>query len=418
MQSALLIRLHPRGPWRYGPADGAHDSVDLLYRSDRLFSAVTLALAKLGFLDEWLRATARSAAPAVAFSSLFPFQAETLFAIPPAAVWPPPAAQVTAPNPVFLAKIRWSTVSFVPLPVIDALLTGGSILADQWLPDPESGCLLRRDRPSTSPLRMVMRRSAAVDRLSHVAPAATGIAGVEFEGDAGLWTLVRFADEAAESAWQERIRAAFRLLADTGFGGRRTSGWGQAAEPEFERGSWPALILPKSARLASDSQPVSRYWLLSLYVPAAGDAIDWSGGDYRIVTRAGRVENGVTSGAEKKSLRMIAEGSVLVAAAQPVGLAIDVAPENFEHPVYRSGLALALKLPEPAETEPRGVSADNEIEPCEPPAQTNQPATETGQPAETEPRGLSADNASPEADNEAPESQPPADEHPETDNAI
>jgi hypothetical protein len=42
---------------------------------------------------------------------------------------------------------------------------------------------------------------------------------------------------------------------------------------------------------------------------------------------------------------MISEGSVLAARSEPTGVAVDVAPDGFAHPVYRSGLALALKLP-------------------------------------------------------------------------
>src|SRR5690348_18514298 len=108
MQQAVLIRLRPRGPWRYGPSDGGHDRVDALYRSDRLYSALTLAMQQLGFLDEWLQSTAHAPAPAVVFSSLFPYQGDTLFVPPPATLWPPPLALVTTPSPVFLTKIRWN----------------------------------------------------------------------------------------------------------------------------------------------------------------------------------------------------------------------------------------------------------------------------------------------------------------------
>ena len=91
MQPALLIRLRPLGPWRYGPGDGSLDDVDTLFRSDRLFSAITIVMRQLGHLEEWLASTSGAAQPAVVFSSLFPFQADTLFAIPPASLWPPPA---------------------------------------------------------------------------------------------------------------------------------------------------------------------------------------------------------------------------------------------------------------------------------------------------------------------------------------
>jgi CRISPR type III-A-associated RAMP protein Csm4 len=348
-QPVLLIRLRPSGPWRYGASDGAADQIDELYRSDRLFSAVTIAMQRLGLLNEWLDATVHSGKPAVVFSSLYPYQGDTLFVIPPATLWPPPMTQITAPNSVFLAKIRWRTARFVPLSVVDLIMTGGNLLADQWMPDPESACLLRRDRPSAIPFRVVMRSTTPVDRLTHKSSLAVVSACVEFEPGAGLWALARYRDAEAQATWNGKIEAAFRLLSDTGFGGRRSSGWGQTHSPEFERGAWPALLFPKLGRLrnGSPAEPseTSRYWLLSLFSPAPADKIDWRSGEYKIAVRAGRIENGKKNGEEKKAVRMVAEGSVLVAPAEPAGVAVNVAPENFEHPVFRSGLALALELP-------------------------------------------------------------------------
>src|SRR5581483_559103 len=239
MQPAVLIRLRPIGPWRYGAGEGGKDRVDKIFRSDRLYSAVTLALRQFGLLDEWLDATARASTSQVTFSSLFPYQGDTLFAPPPRTLWPPPSSLVTSPSPVFLSKIRWDAAQFVPMAVIDSMLTGRPILAEQWTPDPESGCLLRRDRPSTGPFRVVTRTRAAVDRLSQTAAHTDSYACVEFESGAGLWCVARFRDADAESQWGGKLKAAIRLLADTGFGGGRTSGWGQTAEPEFQSGSWP-----------------------------------------------------------------------------------------------------------------------------------------------------------------------------------
>lgn len=419
MQPALLTRFRPAGPWRYGPADGALDRVDVTYRSDRLFSAVTIAMQQLGFLNDWLDATAHAAKPAIAFSSLFPFQGETLFAIPPATIWPPPSAQVSAPNSVFLAKIRWKAASFVPLTVIDSLLTGGKLLADQWMPDPESGCLLRRDRPSTSPFRVVQRRNAAVDRIAGTASSTVTRACVEFESGAGLWNLTRYKDTAAETVWREHVEAAFRLLADTGFGGRRSSGWGHTSAPEFQRGSWPALILPKLARVSGDGSDSSgadgenlSFWLLSLYSPAPRDRVNWSAGDYAITDRAGRIQSNGNSGEEKKAVRMVAEGSVLAAAAEPNGAAVNVAPQNFAHPVYRSGLALTLELPQilPQSAE----EMETELRPAEEPATAEaiidrpceKPSTEVAALSEQE-HGSEPSQPEPEQERE-PEAMPQA----------
>ena len=128
------------------------------------------------------------------------------------------------------------------------------------------------------------------------------------------------------------MKAAIRVLADSGFGGERGRGWGRTAAPSFTDGEFPNLILPDlpPTEAASNGQ----HWLLSLYSPAESDPIDWSRGNYATVERGGWVES---SGTPKKRVRMVEEGSVLAASASPAGRAPDVAPDGFEHPVFRAG---------------------------------------------------------------------------------
>lgn len=392
MQQALLIRLRPAGPWRYGPGDGGSDRVDTLFRSDRVFSALTVAMRELGFLEEWLSATAQSSSPSVVFSSMFPLQGDTLFLIPPATVWPPASNLVNAPNPVFLSKIRWNAARFIPVPLIDSLLAGQPVLAEQWLTDPDSNCLLRRDRPNSSPFRVATRSGAAVDRMLQRSAATYSAACVEFASGSGLWTVARFASEEAETAWKDRVQAAFRLLCDTGFGGRRSSGWGQAQAPEFQSGHWPGLLFPKVVRRGAASNGAADFWLLSLYSPAADDAVDWGAGDYRLTFR-----NGINT----RALRMVAEGSVLVSHAEPNGVAIDIAADGSAHPVYRSGFALSLRLPplEPVESaepvEQPSTEEAIEAQPCEEaepaPAPPVAEAAEESPEAPSEPAGDESD---------------------------
>jgi CRISPR type III-A-associated RAMP protein Csm4 len=307
---------------------------------------------QLGWLEEWLDATARKAVPAVSFTSLFPFQGDTLFAPPPSNLWPPPASLLTTPSAVFLSKIRWTAAKFVPLSLIESILMGQKILADQWIPDPETACLLRRDRPSTSPFHVVVKSRAAVDRVNRSTVNAHSSACVEFEAGAGLWTLARYPDEAARGEWDARVNAAFRLLGDAGFGGGRSSGWGQTETPEFQAGTWPGLLLPRLARMiarradaGSNGQEPSLYWLLSLFSPSSNDAVQWRDGDYEIAVRGGHIESAAGNGHQKKRVRMVTEGSVLAAGSDLVGTAVDVAPDGFPHAVYRAGFAVALKLP-------------------------------------------------------------------------
>jgi CRISPR type III-A-associated RAMP protein Csm4 len=282
MTSALLIWLNPSGPWRFGPGEGGRDRVDAVFRSDRLFSAFTLAFERLGLMEPWLEATARAPKPAVVFSSLFPFQSDTQFVRPPANVWPPPAGAVRVSSPVFATKVRWRAARFVPLTLVENLLLGQRILAEQWAPDAESGCLLRRDRPQSSPFRTVMRTYAAVDRLG-IASEAHSLAGVEFEQGSGLWAVAAFASDHAANQWKAPVLGALRLVADTGLGGRRSSGWGQIAGFRTQEGSWPGLLLPKLSRAKSNgaaeaaAEQVPAHWLLSLFRPGSEDQVDLFG---------------------------------------------------------------------------------------------------------------------------------------------
>jgi len=59
--------------------------------------------------------------------------------------------------------------------------------------------------------------------------------------------VVWFADEAARDRWQQPVKTAFRWLADSGFGGERSRGWGRSEAPEFIEGTLPELILPAMA---------------------------------------------------------------------------------------------------------------------------------------------------------------------------
>jgi CRISPR type III-A-associated RAMP protein Csm4 len=305
-----------------------------------VYAAVAGALARLGNLDEFLQATARAAEPAVRFSSCFPLYGDTLLVTPPRNVWPPP------PSP----KVRWKGAQFVPMEVVAALLGGRAISEDGWSIDTASQCLLPiATPPAAGPFRIAVRSSAAVDRQGNgVAPHST--ACLEFSPGSGLWMAVAFRDEAARDQWSAPISAAIRLLADSGFGGERSRGWGRAAAPEFVAGDLAEILGHANAghsstASASTASGDSAWWLLSLYHPADADAVEWSRGNYAVTMRSGRVESSAGWGEAKKETRMLEEGSVVVAAAQPCGSAPDVAPEHFAHPVYRAGFALSLPIP-------------------------------------------------------------------------
>ncbi len=333
MNPAWIVRFRPTGPWRLGPPTGARDRVDRTLHSDTLFSALTIAMAQLGADTEWLAATVDAPEPAVRLSSGFPFLADTLFAPPPQSHWPPPPS----------VKVRWRGARFVPVHAIGKLLADGVLNEDAWMVDGASECLLPsgKNRPQSGPCRTAMRTSAAVDRLTGAAVLTFTTACLEFAANAGVWVAVSFADEAARDAWRERLWGAFALLADSGIGGERSRGWGRSKTPEISEGTLPDLLAPG---WPAQVRP-GGWWLLSLFTPTEQDRIDWLHGSYSMLSRGGRVESHAGWGAEKKLTRMVAEGSVLLSGHAPRGLAQDVAPEGFAHPVYRSGVAFAVPVP-------------------------------------------------------------------------
>jgi CRISPR type III-A-associated RAMP protein Csm4 len=347
MNPGLAVKLRPTGPWRIGPDSGARNQVDSIYHSDSLYSAITSALARIGLLDDWLEATARNGVPAVCFSSCFPFVDEIGFVVPPRTIWPPSSPALLA------AHVRWKSARFIPLGIVPALLAGQTLAENEWAVDGTSGCLLPAGRPG--PWRTGVRFNAALDRLTGTSERHS-VACIEFRPGAGLWAVVSFAGEDAHSRWIDPLKTAFRWLADSGFGGERSRGWGRSEEPEFTEGTLPEMILaggaPPSpeaaAELESAATPngVRPQWLLSLFSPAPADSVDWERGNYSVVERCGRVESPAGWGGLKKHINMVAEGSVLYAASSLRGAAPDVAPEGFAHPVFRAGFAVAIPLPE------------------------------------------------------------------------
>ena len=85
---------------------------------------------------------------------------------------------------------------------------------------PRVGSLQRRRGPRRRQLR---RRTPS--RASNSPPAAD------------FWFVAEFADDAAHEQWSDRVKAAIRLLADSGFGGERSRGWGRSRDAGLPRQS-------------------------------------------------------------------------------------------------------------------------------------------------------------------------------------
>ncbi len=315
----IEMRLRPTGPWRAGQRAGDRERVDGVYHSDALYSAVTLAMGSLGWMEEWLDATARAAdsAPAVRFSSLFPFLGDQRLIPPPRSAWPPSGA----------GKLYAKGAKLVPLEVARK----GVVNESRWAVDGASECMLPAGM--MAPFEVAIHSAAAVDRITGQAEPHR-MACLEFAPNAGWWGLIDISEYLiSENLWETRVKSALRLLADSGFGGERSRGWGRSAEPQFS---------DASGLFRTEGHP-GVWWLLSLYSPHESDTVDWSRGDYSTVTRAGWTDSRAGS-VKKKHARMIEEGSVLMAPSLR-GRAVNVAPEGFAHPAWRSGVAFAVPVP-------------------------------------------------------------------------
>ncbi len=335
MNPALLIRLRPSTPWRLAPSSGASLEAAPVLHSDSLYSAVTLAFEQLNLLEEWLSATAAPyTAPAVRFTSAFPWQRSYLYVPPPAGLWPPRGAS---------SKVRWKGAKLIPSSVVAALLRGETISEEQWLVDGPSGCLVpAASRSATGPFRLVLRSSAAVDRVTggHVEPHAASC--VQFAPASGLWCAAQFANPTAYAVWAPKLQAAFRLLADSGLGGMRSRGFGRSRSVDFQPGLLNEMLMGASTTVQSGA-----WWLLSLMNPGSRDEVNWAAGSYELTSRTGRVGSRHGAGRQKLATRMVGEGAVLVSAEAPAGRVLNVAPEGCPHPVYRAGYAVALPIPWP-----------------------------------------------------------------------
>ncbi|NTV62659.1 MAG: type III-A CRISPR-associated RAMP protein Csm4 [Oscillochloris sp.] len=188
-----------------------------------------------------------------------------------------------------------------------------------------------------------------VDRVSNTS-AYFEVGKVTYTPGAGLALLVAFADATARFGFERLLS----LLGESGLGGRRSSGSGAFS---WRRDPDLALDLGWAGR---------RRVLLSRYLPreAELDALRSEHAAYQLVNIGGWLYSTGAPAQRRQRVRMVAEGSVLDAEAITGALrgkVEDVRPDyrkskrehpifkreqGTSHPVYRSGLALALPIPD------------------------------------------------------------------------
>jgi CRISPR-associated protein Csm4 len=183
-----------------------------------------------------------------------------------------------------------------------------------------------------------------VDRVSNTS-AYYEVGRVSYTEEAGLALLVRFDDPAAREPFEQLLT----LLSESGLGGRRSSGYGAF---RWQPGADLRLDLPEHG---------PRAVLLSRYIPRTEElaALQESTSTYQLVRVGGWLYSQGKPAQRRQRVRMVSEGAIL-AHSDVRGQVVDVRPDysksrrahpilgsgqGADHPVYRSGLALALPIP-------------------------------------------------------------------------
>ncbi len=309
--------------------------------SDTLFAALVARLAELRGVAavEALVGAARADPPFV-LSSAFPRAGQICFF--PMPLRPPTALAPEGPRPKDLKKVK-----FVSAELFRAL-SQGQALADliTSVEKLHSGqVLLTQDehkqlppavRESQIVWKIEKRPRVAVGRVAHNSQIYfTG--RTTFQPDCGLWFGVRWIRR--DDILAQTLAALWADLGDAGLGGVRNSGFGRC---EIKHAG--SLDLPDAN---------TKLWVsLGRYLPRADemDALRAEGAAYTIETVGGWVDSPVSKSERRRAIRVIAEGAVLGQVSRAVpGQIADVQPDYngtqpLGHPVWRSGLALAVGL--------------------------------------------------------------------------
>ncbi len=348
--------------------------------SDTLFSALVDIWSRTGGdADLWTRPF-RNGEPPFLLSSAFPFAGEVRFYPAPVDLQllrPPDRSEETVGKP--LKRVR-----FLSEGMLRRVLSGHGL--PEFLPGPgeppakhsddqyairlQNGalCLLKEEvrrlpcrlrlnvHGGKRPLPLLYRQAVwrtertprvIVDRIN----SASNIfhAGrTRFAPGCGLWFGVQWRDpdtavgDRSGLSYREGLEQSLAFLGDEGIGGERNAGYGAFTS------KWGAafhLRDPQSGGIA---------WLLSRYLPAPAE-IPQSLGDPRTAYKLVRVGGWARAlqGADqrRKQINFLTEGSLIAwPSSAPAGAIADLRPQyaesagSFPHPVWRSGLAVAVGL--------------------------------------------------------------------------
>ena len=321
--------------------------------SDSLFAALVVqaALSMVEVGDDAVPAWVQpfvTGIPPLRHSSLFPAIGE--LPLLPRPLLPLRLAETATVQAKQLKKLRYLSPALFTAVCCGEALPATIIALQQgkvWLTEAEARRLPTPWRPAANESDEAWRKRLKVtplwqieatphvtlDRLS-AASAYYEVGRVVFASAVGLHVLVAFHDPAAQPVFERLLT----LLGESGLGGKRTYGYGVFA---WQR-STLTIDFPTPHRHAV---------LLSRYLPTPPELalVRDPRSTYQLVSSSGwfLAANGMTY--RRQTVMMVSEGSVLAIndGQLPHGHIIDVRPDDtVAHPIYRSGMALAVPVPE------------------------------------------------------------------------
>ncbi len=258
------VKLKPKSPIRVGGLKG-FESYDELIHSDTIFGAVANAIAYLNLdINEFIE---KARIGEIRISSAFPYRENELF-FPPPVVRP----KVEGNEKDFLKKYR---KSFLRKDTFENILKGESVSGDSTMAKIEHFA------------HYVDIASVTLDRITKNS-ALYIYTVITLKEGCGLYVLV----DSSDGDFKKFIKPAFKLLADEGIGGNRTTGFGHF---DFEVED----VSIKSAE--------SEYFVtLSLAVAERHNLVS-----YDLIKRGGYVFSRTGKDILKPLLFMLREGSVV-----------------------------------------------------------------------------------------------------------
>jgi CRISPR-associated protein Csm4 len=319
-----------------------------LFSSDTVFAALVARLAdRRGSQAAADLVTAlKGDVPPFVLSSAFP-RAASVYFFPPPLRPPQPSPKTDALKPKDLKRVR-----FVSESRFRALLAGKSLAELMHDSKPlHRGQVLysEEEGPRLPPAVIDDGQIWDVEKRPRVTVGrAAQNSQIYFTGrtvfhrDCGLWLAVRWLERS--SRYEDLLADLFAELGDAGLGGERSTGFGQCRIVRQER----ALDLPAVG---------NGLWVsLSRYLPRSDEmpALRHPSAAYVVETVGGWVEGRPHKSERRRSVRMLTEGATLGPVSRAVpGQIVDVQPDYegkqpIGHPVWRSGLALAVGCQEEA----------------------------------------------------------------------